>query len=269
MQIAVVFDIDGVIRDVGQSYRRALADTVEKFTGDLLPQAVRPTMDQIDALKQEGKWNNDWLGSQELIYRAAEVQGCSRASLDLTYDAVVSYFQTCYRGQGQHPDQWDGYVTQEPLLMDLGYLHSLTQAGVPWGFFSGATRDSVDYVLQRRLGLEDPITFAMEDGPEKPDPTGLLSVVQRLQEESCHRSVTAVIYCGDTNSDMQTVVKARAASPHYRWYGVGILPPHLWDQPERQPGYRDSLKQAGADRVLQRVTDLTYEKVREILLLSP
>jgi HAD superfamily phosphatase len=28
----VIFDIDGVIRDVGNSYRRALADTVEHFT---------------------------------------------------------------------------------------------------------------------------------------------------------------------------------------------------------------------------------------------
>ena len=43
----VVFDIDGVIRDVGGSYRRAIADTVEHFTGG----ASRPTLTDIDALK--------------------------------------------------------------------------------------------------------------------------------------------------------------------------------------------------------------------------
>lgn len=43
----IVFDIDGVIRDVSQSYRRALADTVEHFTN----QAYRPTMTDIDQIK--------------------------------------------------------------------------------------------------------------------------------------------------------------------------------------------------------------------------
>ena len=37
----VVFDIDGVVRDVGGSYRRAICDTVEKFTEGL----YRPTME--------------------------------------------------------------------------------------------------------------------------------------------------------------------------------------------------------------------------------
>lgn len=263
MQIGLVFDIDGVVRDVGGSYRRALADTVEKFTADLLPQAVRPTVDQIDALKQEGHWNNDWLGSQELIYRAAEAQGRERSELDLNYEAIVDYFQGRYRGRGSSPDQWDGYVTTEPLLIDLAYLNRLTAAPIPWGFFSGATRDSVDYVLLRRLGLPDPIRFVMEDGPEKPDPTGLITVVRRL-EKLWDRPLEGIAYCGDTNSDMQTVVRARAEYPGYRWYGVGILPPHLWDRPEAQLQYQASLKQAGADLVVQRLIDLTPAKAWEI-----
>jgi len=263
MQIGVVFDIDGVVRDVGQSYRRALADTVEKFTGDLLSQAVRPTVDQIDALKQEGRWNNDWLGSQELIHRAAEAQGRDRSGLALDYEAIVEYFQSRYRGRGSSPDEWDGYVSTEALLIDRSYLNQLTAARIPWGFFSGATRGSVDYVLLRRLGLQDPISFAMEDGPEKPDPTGLITVVRRL-EELWDRSIEGIAYCGDTNSDMQTVVRARRESPGYRWYGVGILPPHLWDRPEAQLQYQASLKQAGADLVFQRLTELTPEKAWQL-----
>ena len=70
----VIFDIDGVIRDVTKSYRRALADTVAQFTQN----AYRPTMDDIDTLKSEGIWNNDWEGSQEFIYRYWESQGKNR-----------------------------------------------------------------------------------------------------------------------------------------------------------------------------------------------
>ncbi|MBC7969611.1 MAG: hypothetical protein H7Z11_05680, partial [Verrucomicrobia bacterium] len=72
--VVVIFDIDGVIRDVGGSYRRALADTVEHFTKG----AYRPTPWDIDALKAEGIWNNDWEASQELLYRYFEAQGQSR-----------------------------------------------------------------------------------------------------------------------------------------------------------------------------------------------
>ena len=56
----VVFDIDGVVRDVGNSYRRALADTVEQFTEG----AFRPSQADIDRLKAEGIWNNDWEASR-------------------------------------------------------------------------------------------------------------------------------------------------------------------------------------------------------------
>ncbi|MBO3464500.1 TIGR01548 family HAD-type hydrolase, partial [Aetokthonos hydrillicola CCALA 1050] len=68
MKVIVVFDIDGVVRDVGGSYRRALADTVQHFTDH----AYRPTSEDIDQLKSEGTWNNDWEASQELIYRYFE-----------------------------------------------------------------------------------------------------------------------------------------------------------------------------------------------------
>jgi HAD superfamily phosphatase len=106
----VVFDIDGVIRDVGGSYRRALADTVEYFTA----QAYRPTDVDIDNLKSEGIWNNDWEASQEFIYRHFATQGENREQLQLNYQDIVAYFQTRYRGT--NPENWNGYICNEPLL---------------------------------------------------------------------------------------------------------------------------------------------------------
>ena len=105
----VVFDIDGVIRDVSGSYRRAISDTVEHFTS----QAYRPTPTDIDNLKSEGIWNNDWEASQELIYRHFVSQGQQREQLQLDYENIVTYFQSIYRGTDC--ENWNGYICHEHL----------------------------------------------------------------------------------------------------------------------------------------------------------
>ena len=249
-----VFDIDGVVRDVGQSYRRAIADTVEQFTGG----AFRPTLDQIDGLKAEGIWNNDWLGSQELIYRYYEGQGQSRESISLTYDEVVDYFQRQYRGANlEDPSQWDGYINQEPLLMGAPYLQQLAAAGIAWGFFSGATRGSADYVLQRRIGLQFPPLVAMGEAPDKPDPQGLLKVVEQLTHSLGLSPTLPVLYAGDTVADLYTIREAQSQAPDRPWWAVGVLPPHVQEPGPRRQAYEQRLWDAGAHRVVSRVTDLT------------
>jgi HAD superfamily phosphatase len=261
-----VFDIDGVLRDVGNSYRRALADTVEAFTDG----QYRPTPEDIDQLKGEGLWNNDWEGSQELVYRHFEAQGKPRGALDLSYDAIVDFFQRRYRGQIlDDPDRWTGYITQEPLLVDQRYFEALHRDRIVSGFFSGATRGSASFVLQRRLGLSEPVLVAMEDAPGKPDPTGLLAVVQTLTQQYQLPATTPVIYVGDTVADMQTLVRARqtpTATPQRPWLAIGVLPPHILnaDAAYRQ-SYHRALGAAGAQGVLSRITDLTADYVVKML----
>ncbi len=135
----VIFDIDGVIRDVSGSYRRALADTVEHYTEG----AYRPSQEEIDALKSEGIWNNDWEASQELIYRYFEGIGQPRPTssnphshfpISFNYEELVAFFQSRYRGPD--PTHWTGYICQEPLLVQTAYFDQLTQAGIPWGFLA-------------------------------------------------------------------------------------------------------------------------------------
>lgn len=251
-----VFDIDGVIRDVAGSYRRALADTVEQFTQG----AYRPSPQDIDALKGEGLWNNDWEASQELIYRHFERQGQARTTLELSYEAIVAFFQSKYRGE-QPDGQWTGYITQEPLLVDAAFFDRLSQADIGWGFFSGATRASATFVLERRVGLVDPLLIAMEDAPGKPDPTGLFAVLDRLAVADSDRPVA---YVGDTVADMYTVIKARETQPDRRWLGVGVLPPHVAADADRRGDYAQSLRQAGADVVLDRVLDLTPDRLAQL-----
>ena len=255
----IVFDIDGVVRDVGGSYRRALADTVEKFTDG----AYRPTMEDIDQLKSEGIWNNDWEGSQELIYRYFESQGQTREQIKLDYDQLVTFFQSKYRGE--EADSFGGYITTEPLLLQPSYLEELTSVNLGWGFFSGATRDSAEYVLQERIGLTKPILVAMEDAPGKPDPTGLFQTVSQLETIHGDLATTPVIYVGDTVADMYTVVKAREIKPERIWLGVGILPPHVHGNEEREKSYGEALRKAGAAKVFTNVQELNPAQVSQLL----
>lgn len=255
----VVFDIDGVIRDVSGSYRLALADTVEHFTHG----AFRPSPSEIDTLKTEGLWNNDWEASRELIYRYSEAQGQDRSQLALDYEAVIAFFQSRYRGPD--PDHWTGYICQEPLLVQIAYLEALTQANIAWGFFSGATRGSACYILEKRLGLKAPALIAMEDAPGKPDPTGLLRVVQQLEQRDQLEPWLPVIYVGDTVADLQTVQQARIYQPQRHWIGVGILPPHAQQSAEYAHAYTLNLKQVEAKIVLSNVEQLDPKTIQGLI----
>ncbi|MGF1568757.1 MAG: TIGR01548 family HAD-type hydrolase [Nodosilinea sp.] len=259
----LVFDIDGVLRDVGGSYRRALADTVEKFTH----QGYRPTVEDIDQLKGEGRWNNDWEGSQELVYRYFERQGGRRDQVNLDYDQLVAFFQSRYRGpHPTDPEQWTGYISQEPLLVDSAYFERLTADHLAWGFFSGATRGSARFVLERRLGLGNPVLVAMEDAPGKPDPTGLLAVIDMLSQRGPLPPDTPVVYAGDTVADMQTILQAQAQQPQRSWTGIGVLPPHVVAKGEAySQAYGHTLMQAGATTVVNQVTAITRSQISQIL----
>nr|WP_242037899.1 TIGR01548 family HAD-type hydrolase [Tolypothrix sp. FACHB-123] len=252
-----VFDIDGVIRDVSGSYRRAIADTVEYFTN----QAYRPTPIDIDQLKSEGVWNNDWEASQELTYRYFESQGQSRAQIQLDYNSIVVFFQSRYRGTD--PNNFTGYICDEPLLLQPSYLEQLTQANIAWGFFSGATRGSANYILEKRLGLNSPVLIAMEDAPGKPDPTGLFATVEILENGS--ENLPPVFYVGDTVADMYTVAKARGLHPQRNWIGIGVLPPHVQETPARRDAYVETLLKAGAAVVFSNVQELIPEQIDELL----
>jgi len=255
-----VFDIDGVVRDVGGSYRRALADTVEQFTDG----AFRPTPEDIDALKSEGVWNNDWEASQEFIGRHLEERGQSREAIAATYEDIVAFFQARYRGPD--PETLTGYICDEPLLLDRAYFDGLSAGGIGWGFFSGATRPSAEYVTVDRIGLVDPVLVAMDDAPGKPNPAGLFDAIAQIEARLGLTQADGLpgIYIGDTVADMQTIVKAIEARPgDRRWFAVGVLPPHVTG--DRAEAYRNDLHRAGADVVLDRARQLDAEAIARLV----
>ena len=253
----VIFDIDGVIRDVGNSYRKAIADTVEHFTDA----AWRPTMEDLDNLKSEGIWNNDWKASQELVYRYFEAQDKTREEVGLDYDRVVEFFQERYRGK--HPELFDGYIADEPLLVSSDYFKRLNNNQIAYGFFSGATRGSAEFILKHRLKLDNPILVAMEDAPSKPDPTGMFAAISQIETASDN---IPAFYLGDTVADMYTVAQAKEQKPERNWIGVGILPPHVQISQTRKEDYAQKLLAAGAEIVLSNVEKLDIKMIAELIV---
>jgi HAD superfamily phosphatase len=247
-----------VIRDVSGSYRRALAETVQHYAG------WRPDAATIDALKGEGRWNNDWDASLELLRRHGHTPLPQR-------QALVEVFSRHYFGGDPHGDPalWQGFIGQEPLLVDASLFTWLSHAQVAWGFVSGAEPPSARYVLEQRLGLEQPPLLAMGDAPDKPDPTGLLRLAAQLAEAPLGlASSPPVLYLGDTVADVLTVVRARQQLPEQPLLALGVAPPHLRSDPAALRRYEASLLQAGADAVIPSTQALPERLERLLASLS-
>ncbi|MFM7312717.1 MAG: TIGR01548 family HAD-type hydrolase [Cyanobium sp.] len=255
----LLFDIDGVIRDVGGSYRRAIVETVHHYSG------VSPEPAALDALKAEGCWNNDWQASLELLRRAGLGQE-GQAPLP-AFEALVEVFNGLYFGGAPDgdPSAWRGFIGDEPLLVDRMFFQSLSAAAIAWGFVSGAEPPSARYVLQQRLGLVDPPLIAMGDAPDKPDPTGLLRLAEQLAGP-LGAEAPPVAYLGDTVADVLTVMRARRQVPDQRFLALAVAPPHLHgsEVAARRAPYEVQLRQAGADAVIP-ATGAVLEVMQTVL----
>lgn len=244
----LLFDIDGVIRDVGGSYRRALAETVHHYSG------WRPEPSCIDSLKSEGCWNNDWEASLELLRRRGHDPLPAFADL-------VEVFSGFYFGgdPAGDPAAWQGFIGSEPLLVDRGFFAALRDADITWGFVSGAEPASAHYVLECRLGLVRPPLIAMGDAPDKPDPTGFLKLAAELAGGWLGPGSPPVAYLGDTVADVLTVARARQRLPGQTLLSLAVAPPHLHAPAlhRERDHYERALVEAGADRLLRSTASLT------------
>ncbi len=254
-----LFDIDGVIRDVGGSYRLALKKTVDKFCG------WEPSNKEIDSLKSEGYWNNDWDASLELIKRRTKSHGL--LIKQPSRENLINQFNNFYFGGNpfDEPNQWNGFINDEPLLVNKKFFQQLTDRKIRWGFISGAEPPSARFVLEKRLGLVSPPLIAMGDAPEKPDPTGLISLSQQLLSKPLGFGVQPITYLGDTVADVITIQKARVKFPQQRFISLGVAPPHLHKKGklEERKAYEKKLKDAGADKILK-----STNKILEYFLLN-
>ena len=243
----LLFDIDGVIRDVTDSYRLAIRETVNQFCGS------KPSIEDIDDLKKEGCWNNDWLASQELISRYIKNNGNLKKLPSLKQ--VITVFSDFYFGgdPSESSKGWSGFIKNEPLLVNKGLFDELTKKNIGWGFLSGAEPPSARYVLEEKLKLNCPPLVAMGDAPEKPDPKGLFDLSEKILIHSLSSNKIPITYLGDTVADVLTINRAKEARPNQRFRSLAIAPPHLHKPTNSllRASYEKTLLDAGADQILE------------------
>ena len=250
----ILFDIDGVIRDVANSYRLAVQRTVYNFCG------WEPTPIDIDNLKNEGIWNNDWDLSLELIKRYI-----SQKNLNLKLpcrDEIINLFEKLYFGckSSEGYSKWNGFIRNEELLVDRKFFETLHDNGLKWGFVSGAEPESAKFVLENQLNLNAPPLIAMNDAPDKPNPQGFIALARKLTEDKLGTKAPPIAYVGDTIADIKTVLNARKKISNQKFICIAVAPPHLHVQSlrEKRIEYETNLKNAGADIILNKVTDINH-----------
>jgi HAD superfamily phosphatase len=240
----LVFDMDGVLVDVTESYREAIAQTARYFTG-------REVSNQhIQDFKNQGGYNDDWKLTHAII-RAAGVEA--------GFEEVKARFQRLFLGDctadrrgaapgtgGTRGSPADQGVrrTSEPLIMRErwvarpGTLEKLNR-DFHFAVFTGRPREEALLTLNRFAPeiVFDPIV-AMEDVERhKPEPEGLL----RILKQHCD---CKVFYVGDTVDDART---ARAAKVPF----IGIAAPS-------NPLYLDLVFLFQEERAYAIVDDINY-----------
>ena len=248
----ILFDIDGVIRSVENSYRLSLKKTVYKFS------RWEPSYLDIDNAKNEGIWNNDWDLSLELIKRFIKTKNLNIKTP--SRKEIVKCFEEFYFGGDPNKDSqnWSGFIKNEELLVDKKFFDSLQNDGIIWGFVSGAESASAKFVLEKRLGLISPPLISMGDAPDKPDPKGFLNLSKKLLGDKLGESNIPIAYVGDTIADINTVINARKQIPSQKFISIGIAPPHLHlkSRLNERNSYEKNLQNAGADLILNSIYDL-------------
>ena len=186
MDSLIVFDMDGVLAEVTESYRESIVQTVRYFTGKTV------TRDAIQDYKNQGGWNNDWALSQKI---AADF------GTQIDYDIVIEKFNQYFLGENGN-----GLVTRESWFPQPGLLERLSER-YGLSLFTGRLRYEADITL-RRFAPDiafDPMICADDVTAAKPAPEGLFTIQKQ-------RPGSKLWYVGDTVDDARC---ARAAGVRF------------------------------------------------------
>ena len=278
---AIVLDVDGVLVDVADSYRRAIVESIDHVYGDTID------YDDIQLFKNAGGFNNDW----ELTYAAAlyvlarrekprlsigtytgliEASGGGPAAAETAIadeldpaarekilaewdrDRLRDVFQQLYLGSDLYRELEDG----EPDLDTEGFIHDEpvlltddTRKAIeswPLGVLTGRPAAEADIALERvGLSVPEKRRFTMDDWEGgKPDPHALIELADRLGADR-------PVFVGDTLDDVRTVNNATEADHSRTFHSVGVLTGGLSGERGRRK-YRT----VGADIIIQDINEL-------------
>ena len=278
---AVVLDIDGVLVDVADSYRRAIIESIDRVYGQTIERS------SIQAFKNAGGFNNDWqLTDGAALYLLASREGLEMSVDEFTdaiarrgggvdaalavlerlpdpaqtrvtdmwdHDQLREVFQALYLGPeryerlegGKPPVETPGYIEDEPVIASAETLERL-QSRYDVGVLTGRPAGEADIALDRvGLALNDHERITMDDpAPGKPAPDGLVGLAERFGADR-------IAFIGDTLDDIQTAANAETTDSDRVYHGLGTLTGGLKGETGRQ-----KFVSAGANAVLSDINAL-------------
>jgi len=279
---AVVLDIDGVLLDVADSYRRAVVESVERLYGRTIDR------DDVQRFKDAGGFNNDWdVTDAAALYVLADEResiplseftariesrggglDAARAvvSEELTpadrervfaewdTDRLRDVFQQLYLGSDLYRDieggeprlDTPGFIHDEPVIVSEETLAAL-DADYDVGVVTGRPAAEADIAMDRAgLDVPDADRFTMDDWEQgKPHPHALVTLAEQFGAER-------VAFAGDTLDDVKTAVNADAEDDERVYYGIGVLTGGLTGEDGRR-----KFSEVGASAVVDSVNDLS------------
>jgi len=215
----LIFDVDGVLIDVRETFWRSALQTVEKLTGK------KATWVELHKWKRLPGNNDDWM----MVSHWATALG-----VPTTYEQARDAFQPFYWGSNGKP----GNVAKEKWLVTPKLMERWARRR-ELNLFTGRTRPEFAYSFERWPAAKYfRMVVTMDDARKKPFPDGLLAILG-------NRDPKSALYLGDNVDD---ALSAQAAGVPF----MGILPKHASDYRARAKRFRD----LGALTLLERARDL-------------
>ena len=183
----LIFDIDGVLVDVSKSYRVAIKETAEYFTGKNI------SFEEIQEYKNRGGLNNDWDLTEAII------QGKGKST---DKKKIIKKFQYYYKK----------LTNNEKFLLDKRILKSLSER-YTLAILTGRPRKETYSVLKRNkiTNCFSTIVTMEEVIKQKPFPDGLLKILNQYSNSDTY-------YFGDSIDDVKVAISANVKP-------IGVLPP--------------------------------------------
>ncbi len=175
---AFVFDVDGVIVDVRESYHYAIKETAEYFLGREV------SLSAVKEIKFSKAINNDWDATYEVI---KEFGGSA------DYEVLVEKFTEIY----------ERLKHKEKQLLSREFFESVKESGVPLGIVTGRPKGDLEFVLER-FNLKDIFEVTVDEDDvldknlRKPHPFPLHLCMEML-------GANEGVYIGDNRADMEMV----------------------------------------------------------------
>ena len=214
----LVFDMDGVLFDVHNSYRAAIKKTFEHFAGKPLGD------EEIQAVKNMGGMSNDWKVTEYLLIKNGA---------NVEYEKITEVFQSLFFNSKNIGSK--GLIDNEEIVFDKNFFEKI-KADYDCAIFTGRPREEAFYSL-KNYGIKKYFSFFIcnEDVPNdpKPSPMGL-----EIIKKSCLYS--EIFYFGDTVDDIEAGKRANVKR-------YGIIPPNAKSVDET----KEKLIEFGADGVFQ------------------